>query len=180
MKISELKIYQKVNRPSRDELGNRIYEEIEFEKTYDPTDKSLNRRFFSKIIDLSFAIIIKISLSNFGFVITENLLFDLLIIIALMILTSSIMESLIGSTLGKLIFNLEVINDECEHLTFKKSIYKNTLSFGIIFSFFFSQIVVEFADFYTEWLRKRSIYVIRRTEKNVIMKMMKLKVEPNT
>ena len=120
MKISELKIYQKVNRPSSDEFGNRVYEEIEFEKNFDPTEKSLNRRFFSKIIDLLFAIIIEVFLLKFGFITTENIFYDLLIILGIMIFVSTIMESFIGSSVGKLIFNLEVINDDCEHLTIKK------------------------------------------------------------
>jgi|SRR5690606_26405565 len=177
MKISELKTYQKINRPSSDKFGNRVYEEIEFEKKYDPTDKNPNRRFFSKIIDLLFAIIIEVSLTKFGFIITENIFYDLLIVLGIMIFISTIMESLIGSSLGKLIFNLEVINDDCEHLTLQKSIYKNTLSFGIVFSFFFSQIAVELVDFYTEWLRKKSIYVIQKSEKNIIKKMMKAQAE---
>lgn len=172
MKISELKEYKKVNRPSRDELGKRIYEEIEFEKPYDPTDKSLNRRLFSKIIDLLFAIIIQTSLSNIGLINTENLLFDILIIIVLTVLISTIMEMLFGSSLGKLIFNLEVINDDCEHLSLKKSLFKNVYSLPIILFFLFSHGVVEFSDYYTNWLKRNSIYIIRRKEKSVIIQMM--------
>ncbi len=175
MKISELKEFQKVKRPSRDQYGNRIYEEVEFEKLYDPSETSLNRRFFSKLMDIAFAIAVQISLSKIGLIETSSLWFDLGILLVLIILTSSLMEWTIGSSFGKLLFNLEVVNDYCKSLSLKRSMYKNIFSFGIIFVLFFSHVTVGFSGFYTKWLKKRSIYVIRRTERTVIKKMMQHK-----
>lgn len=180
MKISELKEYQKVRRPLKDELGNRLYEEINFYKAYNLNEKNLNRRLFSKIIDISFALIIQILISKFEFLNTDNLLITLLILFVLTISISSILETTLGSSFGKIILDLEVVNDNCKHLTLIQSFQKNIYSFGLFLIIFFQHLVVGTIDFYNKWLKKNSFYIIRRTKKDEIKQMMKAQNPLNT
>jgi RDD family len=172
MKISELKETREVNRPRKDSFGKRVYEKMKFELKLNWKDKYINRRLFSKVIDITFVIFLQTLIYRIGFINPENYLLDFLIFVAFMFLMNSILESLIGFSLGKLIFNLRVINDNCQNISLIKSLNKNLLSIGTLLLLPFSHLFVGLGDYYQNWLIKKKIYIVTtQVKKNLIKKI---------
>lgn len=125
MKISEIKETKTIKRPTRelDDNGNRVYEEIEFEINISNTIQEKGQiRLFAKIADI------------LPITIALNLLFDInwfisiLYSIPFVILTGTLTESLFGTTLGKYLFKLRVLDDFGNYPKFWKSLIRNILA----------------------------------------------------
>lgn len=124
MKISELKKRKTVRRATRnfDWEGNRIYNEFEYDLPYQTIYKGSEReRLFAKIIDtLPFFLI-------FFFVFHKIAIISILLSIACVIIVGAVSESFFGTTIGKKIFNMKVIDDEGNYPGFLKSLVRNIL-----------------------------------------------------
>ncbi|NML69946.1 RDD family protein [Chryseobacterium sp. RP-3-3] len=108
MKVSELKDRRIIRRPTRqfDEFGYRIYNSFEYDFPYDATYKGNEReRFFAKLIDiLPFFLI-------FFFLFEKIAIISFLYSIPCVIITGTICEWYWGTTLGKSVFKIKVIDD---------------------------------------------------------------------
>ncbi|WP_312077416.1 RDD family protein [Chryseobacterium sp.] len=127
MKISDLKERRIIRRATRDfDLeGNRIYNEFEYDFTYNPTEKGSEReRLYAKLIDLSLFILF------FCFILSKTFVFLLFFSIAAVLISGSISETFFGTTLGKKIFKLKVIDEQRDHPRMIRSICRNILSFA--------------------------------------------------
>lgn len=127
MKISELKERRIIRRATRnfDSEGNRIYNEFEYDFTYNPTEKGSEReRLYAKLIDLSLFLLL------FYLILSETFVFVLLFSIAAVLIFGSISETVFGTTLGKKIFKLKVIDEHGNHPGLIRSICRNLLSFA--------------------------------------------------
>jgi uncharacterized RDD family membrane protein YckC len=120
-KISEIKIIKTVHRPVFDEYGNRYTEERQFIMKYNPCEESNVNRAFAKLIDL---VIFYIPISFFIYEGPLKLLFSTILVINY----GATLEYLYGTTLGKLIFNLRVVDDNGTKPNFKTSIKRNLLA----------------------------------------------------
>ncbi|WP_207534698.1 RDD family protein [Desertivirga arenae] len=120
-KISEIKIIKTVYRPTFDQYGNRYSEERQFQMKYDPCEESNVTRFFAKVIDFALFYI------PIGFVTTVGPL-RVLCSILLVINYGATLEYLYGTTLGKAILGLRVIDDFAMKPSFKLSIKRNLLA----------------------------------------------------
>lgn len=129
MRISELKEIKTVRRPTKsfDKSGNRIYEEMEFEIYYDDTiiDKRIHR-IFAKDFDfvLIYAILWLIKGNEGVYFMPYLFLYSF----PFMILSGTALEHFFGTTLGKFIFDLRVINDFGEKLSMWDSLKRNILT----------------------------------------------------
>ncbi|MGI9649801.1 RDD family protein [Chryseobacterium sp. RLHN22] len=127
MRISELKERRIIRRATRnfDSEGKRIYNEFEYDFPYNPTHKgNETERLFAKIIDLiPFFLIIR-----FGF--HELMIVSLFFSIVCVLIFGSLSETLWGTTLGKKIFRLKVLNDNGNYPNILKSLQRNLLSFA--------------------------------------------------
>lgn len=124
MKISELKERKIVRRATRnfDWEGNRIYNEFEYDLPYQTIYKGSKRqRLFAKVIDILLFFLI------FFFIFHQIAILSLLLSIACVIIFGAISESYIGTTLGKKIFNIKVIDDEGNYPNILKSLLRNFL-----------------------------------------------------
>lgn len=133
MKISELKVKKKIHRPTRnfDVEGERIYEEFEYILPYNPTHKRNEReRLYAKTIDLiPFFLIFR-----YGF--HELIIVSLLFSILCVLIFGTFCETLSGTTLGKRLFKLKVIDDFGNKPNIIKSAFRNILSFANFFPVF--------------------------------------------
>ncbi len=134
MKISELKEYKTVNRPTAqfDDYGNRIYQEIEFEMQYSVySENDYLLRAIAKTIDLSFWLLI------FHFLISISIFHSLLYALTAVILINSVTESLTGYSMGKAIIRMKVVDDSANNPGIFRSFLRNLLSpFNLIVSLF--------------------------------------------
>ncbi|PIF46233.1 RDD family protein [Chryseobacterium sp. 52] len=108
MKISELKDRRIIRRPTRefDEFGYRIYNSFEYDFPYNATYKGNEReRLFAKLIDMLLFFLI------FYFLFGNIAIMSFLYSIPCVIISGSICESYWGTTLGKSIFKIKVIDD---------------------------------------------------------------------
>ena len=108
MKISELKVKKIIHRPTRqfDEYGKRIYNEFEYDLPYKTIYKNNERdRLFAKIIDLIPFFLI------FLFIFKEPAIISLVFSIPCVIISGTMTETLCGTTSGKKIFKIRVIDD---------------------------------------------------------------------
>ncbi|MCP1300476.1 RDD family protein [Chryseobacterium sp. S0630] len=124
MKISELKVKKIIHRPTRsfDESGNRIYNEFEFELPYNPVHKgNETERLFAKVIDMAPFIMIIVLIFHQSFV------FGILLSIPSVIISGAFCEGYFGTTFGKRIFNLKVLDDYGRQLDFPISLQRNFL-----------------------------------------------------
>lgn len=124
MKISELKEIKTIRRPTKaiDEKGHRVFEEVQVEVNIAAIFKEKNwQRYFAKLIDLFLLIIVLYLLFEIHFF----LIFCGAII--LNIILGAISESVWGSTIGKKIFNLRVVNDFGENPALHQSLIRNFL-----------------------------------------------------
>lgn len=127
MKISELKVKKKIHRPTRnfDAEGKRIYEEFEYIFTYNASYKGNERdRIVAKLIDmLPFFITFLLIFSQNGFIALGYSIVGV-------ILWGTITETLWGTTLGKKIFNIKVIDDQGHYPKILKSFVRNIVCLG--------------------------------------------------
>lgn len=124
MKISELKEKRIIHRPTRsfDEWGNRIYDEFEYEFTYNPTHKGNEReRLFAKVIDMIPFFIL------FIFVFHLPVILGIIFSIPCVIISGIFCEWYFGTTLGKKIFKLKILDDNGNQPDFVKSLQRNIL-----------------------------------------------------
>lgn len=124
MKISEIKEKRIIHRPTRnfDRLGNRIYNEFEYEFPYNPGHKNNEtERLFAKIIDMLPFIL----LFYFGF--HQMVFISILLSIPSVILIGTITESYWGTTLGKRFFKIKVLDDYGHYPGVFKSLIRNLL-----------------------------------------------------
>lgn len=124
MKISELKERKIVRRATRnfDLEGNRIYNEFEYDLPYQTIYKRSEReRLFAKIIDMAPFFLV------FFFIFHKIAILSILFSIICVIIVGAISESYFGTTLGKKIFKMKVINDEGNYPNFLKSLLRNFL-----------------------------------------------------
>ncbi len=124
MKISELKEIKTIRRPTQvfDESGNRIYERKDFEFKVSSSIKEKGvERFFAKLIDITPYFLILYFLLNIHW------FKALLISVLLVIVTGAVFEALLGTTLGKYLFKLKVLDDDGKKPSFFKSLKRNAL-----------------------------------------------------
>ncbi|MGO4710151.1 RDD family protein [Chryseobacterium sp. 2TAF14] len=132
-KISELKERKIIRRATRnfDSEGKRIYNEFEYDLPYNPTHKGNEReRLYAKVIDLiPFFLIF-----HYGF--NKIIIVSLFFSIVSVLIYGTISESIFGTTLGKKLFKLKVIDDFGNYPKILKSMFRNILSFANFFPVF--------------------------------------------
>ncbi|WP_435523925.1 RDD family protein [Chryseobacterium indoltheticum] len=107
-KISELKERKIIRRATRnfDSEGNRIYNEFEYDLPYNPTQKGNEReRLYAKIID----IIPFFLIFHYGF--NKIIIISLFFSIVSVLIYGAVSESIFGTTLGKKLFKLKIVDD---------------------------------------------------------------------
>ncbi|MFC4686167.1 RDD family protein [Epilithonimonas pallida] len=132
MKISELKQRKVIHRPTRDfDLeGNRIYEEFEYFSKFNPDYKNSGlERLGAKLIDLA----VFFPLLYFFI---QNAIFSITVAILCVIIYGSILEHIVGNTLGKNIFKICVIDDYAQSPDLKRSFKRNFLCLINLFPYF--------------------------------------------
>lgn len=132
-RISELKERKITRRATRnfDSEGRRIYDEFEYDLPYNPTHKENEReRLYAKIIDL----ILFFLIFHFGF--NKIIIVSLFFSIASVLIYGAVSESIFGTTLGKKLFKLKVIDDFGNYPKILKSMFRNVLSFANFFPVF--------------------------------------------
>ena len=133
LKISELKIKKIIHRPTRnfDVEGKRIYDEFEYDLPYKANFINNERqRIFGKIIDT-----IPLFLIYF-FIFHQPAIFSFFLSIPSVILLGTITETLWGTTLGKKIFKIKVIDDFGNYPKILKSFWRNLLCLVTFYPFF--------------------------------------------
>ncbi|WP_193810634.1 RDD family protein [Kaistella flava (ex Peng et al. 2021)] len=134
MKISELKESKTIRRPTKafDKSGNRIYEELQYDFPFREIQNLFgSERLFSKIIDILPLFLILHVFFHF------ELLHSFLYAIPAVIISGTILETIFGSTLGKKIFDLKVIDDFGRFPNFSKSLKRNLLCLINLFPSFY-------------------------------------------
>ncbi|MEY8760666.1 RDD family protein [Chryseobacterium tongliaoense] len=124
MKISEVKERKIIHRPTQqfDEWGYRIYHAYEYYLPYNPGYKgNETERLFAKVIDmLPFFLI-------FFMLFKIHALISVLLCIPVVIISGTLTEMYRGTTLGKKIFRIKVLNDYGNYPGFLKSLQRNVL-----------------------------------------------------
>ncbi|MFL9832445.1 RDD family protein [Chryseobacterium terrae] len=132
-KISELKERKVIRRATRtfDSEGKRIYEEFEYDLPYKAEFLGNEKqRIFAKIIDaIPFFLI-------FFFLFDQIWILSLLFSIPAVMLFGAVSETLSGTTLGKKIFKLKVIDDNGNYPKILKSLWRNFLSLIVFYPVF--------------------------------------------
>lgn len=124
MKISEIKERKIIHRPTPDfdEYGKRIYHAYEYYLAYNPGFKgNETQRLFAKWIDMAVFTLI------FHFIFNKILIVSILLSIPCVIILGSTTEFYWGTTLGKKIFRMKVIDDEGNYPKLLKSLQRNLL-----------------------------------------------------
>ncbi|WP_346984782.1 RDD family protein [Chryseobacterium sp. POE27] len=141
MKISEIKERKVIYRPTPDfdRYGKRIYHAYEYYLPYNPGFKGNETiRLFAKWIDMAiFAII-------FFYLFNKNPVEAVLLSIPCVIVSGAITEYYYGTTLGKKIFRIRVIDDEGNNPSLFTSLKRNFLclaNFYPVFSEYTSKTV---------------------------------------
>jgi hypothetical protein len=141
LKISEIKERKVINRPTPyfDELGYRIYHAYEYHLPYNPTYKgNETERLFAKWIDmLPFCLI-------FYFIFHKVIFISILLSVPCVLVLGTITEFYWGTTLGKKIFKIKVLDDYGNYPDFLKSLKRNFLclaNFSPVFSEYTSRTV---------------------------------------
>ncbi|MDR6923786.1 RDD family protein [Chryseobacterium sp. 2987] len=124
MKISETKEKKIIHRPTRyfDEQGNRIYNSFEYDLPYNPSYKDSERkRVFAKLIDMLPFFLIFLIIGK------EIAIVSFIYSIPCVIIFGAISETYWGTTLGKKVFKMKVIDDFGNYPRFLKSLSRNFL-----------------------------------------------------
>jgi len=133
LKISEIKERKIIHRPTLDfdEYGKRIYHSYEYHLPYNPGFKdSETQRLLAKWIDMAVFSLI------FYYLFNQALIFSILFSIPCVIIFGAITECYFGTTFGKKIFRMKVIDDEGNYPGFQKSLRRNGLCFANLFPVF--------------------------------------------
>lgn len=136
MKISEIKERKIIHRPTPDfdEYGKRIYHAYEYYLAYNPGFKgNETQRLFAKWIDMAVFTLI------FHFIFNKILIVSILLSIPCVILLGSTTEFYWGTTLGKKIFRMKVIDDEGNYPKLLKSLQRNLLCLANFYPVFTEQ-----------------------------------------
>lgn len=123
-KISELKVKKIIHRPTQhfDEIGNRLYNTFEYDLPYKAYyEGSERQRLFAKLIDISPYILV----GYYGF--HEDIFLVVLLSIFMVIISGSIVEAIWGTTFGKKIFKMKIVDDFGENPSILKSLARNSL-----------------------------------------------------
>jgi hypothetical protein len=133
LKISEIKERKIIHRPTLDfdEYGQRIYHAYEYYVTYNPGFKgNETQRLFAKWIDmLVFSLI-------FFYIFHTMVFISILLSILCVIIFGAITETYFGTTLGKKIFRIKVLDDDGNYPNFLKSLKRNFLCLTNLFPIF--------------------------------------------
>lgn len=124
MKISEIKERKIIHRPTFDfdEYGKRIYHAYEYYLPYNPGFRgNETQRLFAKWIDMAVFSLI------FYFIFNKIIIVGILLSIPCVIVAGAVTEFYFGTTLGKKIFKMKVIDDEGNYPGFSKSLLRNVL-----------------------------------------------------
>lgn len=124
MKISEIKERKIIHRPtlSFDGYGKRIYHAYEYYLSYNPGFKgNETQRLFAKWIDMAIFTLI------FFFICNKIFIVSILLSIPCVIIAGTVTEFYFGTTLGKKIFRMKVIDDDGNYPGFSKSLARNLL-----------------------------------------------------
>lgn len=168
MKISELYLLKTIKRKEK-EKGTVLIQEKIFKIPFNPNVDILWKRALAKAIDSFLATVILVSFYKLG-LLSTNETYIIIPILMFLFLIISLTEPWIGSTPGKLILGLEVVNDNCQKLSFSFSIIKNFYGyFLIIISLGRAH---TFIEFYNHWQAKKNFYVIRKKDKVFIRQLM--------
>ena len=133
MKISEIKERKVIHRPTLDfdRYGKRIYHAYEYYLPYNPGFKgNETQRLFAKWIDMA------IFSALFYYLFHENILISIGLSIPAVIISGAITESYLGTTFGKKIFRMKVIDDEGNYPAFFHSLKRNLLCLVNLFPIF--------------------------------------------
>ncbi|KQT31526.1 hypothetical protein ASG22_18560 [Chryseobacterium sp. Leaf405] len=136
MKISEIKERKIIHRPTLDfdEYGKRIYHAYEYNLAYNPGFKgNETQRLFAKWIDMALFTLI------FFYICNQILLISILFSIPCIIVFGAITECYWGTTLGKKIFRMKVIDDEGNNLKCRHSLKRNFLCLANLYPVFTEQ-----------------------------------------
>lgn len=134
MKISEIKERKIIHRPTPDFdlYGKRIYHAYEYYQAYNPGFKgNETQRLFAKWLDMAVFTLL------FHFLFNKVLIVSLILSVPCVIICGAITEFYFGTTLGKKIFSIKVIDDEGKYPGFIKSVRRNVLclaNFSPVFS----------------------------------------------
>lgn len=141
MKISEIKERKIIHRPTLhfDVYGKRIYHAYEYYLPYNPGFKgNETQRLFAKWIDMAVFVLI------FHFIFNKVLIVSVLFSVPAVIISGAVTEFYFGTTLGKKIFRMKVIDEEGNDPGFYKSLARNVLclaNFDPVFSEYTSRTV---------------------------------------
>lgn len=133
MKISEIKERKVIHRPTSDfdRYGKRIYHAYEYYLPYNPEFKgNETQRLFAKWIDMAVFYIL------FYYLFHENPVAAVLLSIPCVIVSGAITELYFGTTLGKKIFRMKVIDDEGNFPDFLHSLKRNFLCLANLYPVF--------------------------------------------
>lgn len=133
MKVSELKEKKVIHRPTQnfDLEGNRIYNVFEYDLPF-KTDYEGNERerILAKIIDAIPIVLIAFFLLNL------SPFLAILLSLPAVIIFGSIYETFFGTTLGKKIFKINVIDDSGNYPRILRSLGRNALCLAVFYMFF--------------------------------------------
>lgn len=124
MKISEIKERKIIHRPTQsfNEFGKRIYHAYEYHLPYNPGFKgNETERLFAKWIDLLVFSLI------FFYLFHTIIIISVFLSIPCVIIFGAISEHYFGTTLGKKIFKIKVLDDEGNYPSLLKSLKRNFL-----------------------------------------------------
>lgn len=133
MKISELKIKKTVHRPTQnfDESGNRIYNAFEYDLPYKTEFAGSEKlRIGAKIIDTMPLFLV------FLFIFRQPAIMAVLFSIPSVIILGTVLETLFGTTLGKKMVKLKVIDDYGNYPKIIRSLGRNSLCLAVFYPVF--------------------------------------------
>jgi hypothetical protein len=133
VKISEIKERKVIHRPTLDfdRYGKRIYHAYEYYLPYNPGFKgNETQRLFAKWIDMALFV------SLFYYLFHERLIISIALSVPVVIISGVITEYYFGTTLGKKLFRMKVIDDEGNHPAFLHSLKRNVLCLANLYPVF--------------------------------------------
>lgn len=160
--ISKIRTSKNITRRAR----NGGTETLDFEFKYNPNVEVFYKRFFAKLFDfLIYYYLINLVIEYFNY--SKD--FTFFISFFSMFIISPFFESFFGRTIGKFIFGLQVIDDNCKFPNILKSFTRNLLQlFNILFWFIVYS--PPFDMYYHN--EKTKTYTIYSSKKNEIKKLM--------
>lgn len=132
-RISELKERKIIRRATRnfDSDGNRIYNEFEYDFPYKVEFLGNEKlRILAKIIDAIPLFLV------FFFYFQQPAILSLIFLIPSVILLGAVLETFFGTTLGKKILKLKVIDDNGNYPKILKSLWRNFLCLVVFYPVF--------------------------------------------